>query len=312
MLKPSDLGVTGTVRTISQHKDLVLRNLKRLSNKFLGRVCTEILQASPGDKIDIGNLNTNIISSIKNFFSEVSGPIWIQEKGLLGNFRPSDKLFYSSSSNERLYDFIMYKGEDTILVSNKQSKGTTNTLKPDQVIDLVDRDDGLSKKWKHSIQYNVFETLDRNNVILGPIKAIADYYPNYLPISRSDYLRVMSQMSSNDAVIHKPPASFMSLIRNNPDTLSRLLETGEVSGKMINFLFEKVLIQQSVDDPKYNELFLDITDGNIFLLKFDLNTKGIIDYGIFNPRKSSKRAVLRSKQGVHAIKNLGKLGFQIP
>jgi hypothetical protein len=107
----------------------------------------------------------------------------------------------------------------------------------------------------------------------------------------------------------------MNLIKSDASASEKFKETGEVSGTMINFLFEKQLVQESVADTRYDELFLDVTNGNISFLKFDLNSKGKIHYYIESAKNRVKKAKLRSKQGVERRSSKGslkldKLGFQ--
>ena len=79
--------------------------------------------------------------------------------------------------------------------------------------------------------------------------------------------------------------------------------------------FEKILVNISKNDPDYNQLFLDSTNNNIIFFKFDINSKGVVSYKISDLQKESKKAILRSKQGVERRSSSGKLkldklGFQ--
>ena len=85
---------------------------------------------------------------------------------------------------------------------------------------------------------------------------------------------------------------------------------------MLNFLFEKVLVDESKKDSKYNELFVEATSGNVLFFKFDISNRGILQYKIEDPKTAAKKAILRSKQGVERRSSstgrlkLDKLGFQ--
>jgi hypothetical protein len=320
MLKPSQMGVVGTKNTISTHKRKVITKLNTIAKskgrqKNVAEVCLKIMETPSGGVVDISKLNVAEISDIKNYFAEVMGPIWASERSLIPGLKSSDYTYYSPSDTERLYDFKVFKGQQEILISNKQKTGGTNTLKPGDVIDLVNKDVNLIKKWKKTKYYKVFQILDNNNVVSGPIKAIAEHYPDLVSVKPTEYESVISQLTQNDVTLEKVPKSIINLINNDPVAAAKYKETGKVSGTMLNFIFEKLLVKQSELDSMYHELFVDVTEGNVLFLKFDLNQKGKLAFLIENPRQSEKKAKLRSKQGVERRSSTGrlkldKLGFQ--
>ena len=321
MLKPSDIAITGKKISIKQHKEHVVKNLinlgKNKNNKNIVAACMQIMETPSGGTVDVSSLSSSQLGEIKNFFAEVMGPIWCQEYGMIRGLSESSQTYFSSSDNERLYDFKVFKGAEEILISNKQKTGGTNTLKPGDVIKLVDASPELTKKWKKTKYYDVFEILDKSNVVSGPLKAVAECYPKFFPfISSADYKKVLSQMTQNDVIIKDLPESFRKLIMSEETASKNFIEKGgKATGTAINFLFEKVLIAISESDPSYHELFVDVTEGNILFLKFDINNRGKIYFNIEDPRKAEKRAKLRSKQGVERRSSSGrlkldKLGFQ--
>lgn len=320
MLKPSEMGVTGSKTTIAIHKKKVITKLNALvkakgRKEVVAKVCLEIMNTPSGGIVDISEIRAPELSDIKNYFAEVMGPIWSVERGLIPGLKLSDHTYYSTSDTERLFDFKVYRGEEEILVSNKQKTGGTNTLKPGDVIRLVDANKHLSDKWKKTKYYKIFKILDESNVVSGPIKAIAKCYPKLLPISQIDYNTVIGQLTVNDVVLKEVPKPFINLIESDAAAAAKYKETKKVTGTMINFLFEKQLVKQSEADTSYHELFVDVTEGNVMLLKFDLSNKGKVSFLIENPRESKKKAKLRSKQGVERRSSSGrlkldKLGFQ--
>lgn len=323
MLKPSEIAITDRKVSIRQHRETVKESLIKLSknksNRNLVSVCMQIMDTPSGGTIDISLLknNKNHLNDIKNFFAEVMGPIWCQKYGLIQGLTENSQTFFSSSDNERLYDFKVYKNNEEILISNKQKKGGTNTLKPGDVIKLVDASPELTKKWSNTKYYEVFKILDDNLVVSGPISAVAKCYPKFFNISQQDYKTVIDQLTKNDVVLDKLPDSIRTLIVSEETAHKNFLSKGgKATGTIINFLFEKVLIAISESDPKYHELFVDVTEGNILFLKFDINNRGILYFNIEDPKKSEKKAKLRSKQGVERRSSSGKLkldklGFQI-
>jgi hypothetical protein len=320
MLKPSQMGVVGTKQTIAIHKKKVITKLNALTKtkgrqKNVAEVCLSIMEKGNGGIVDISKLNVAELSDIKNYFAEVMGPIWAQEGKLIPGLKASDHTYFSPSDTERLYDFKVFRGKEEILVSNKQKKGGTNTLKPGDVVRLVRTNKSLADKWANTKYYKIFEILDTSNVVSGPIKAIAKHYPKLVNVRPGEYNDVINQLTQNDVVLKDVPKSIMNLIMADPTAAKKYEETKKVSGTMINFIFEKLLVQQSEADTNYHELFVDVTEGNVMFLKFDLSNKGKITFLIENPRQAAKKAKLRSKQGVERRSSSGKLkldklGFQ--
>lgn len=324
-LKPSELKVTGKYRSITEHEALVRKNLKGLKNKLLGSVCTDILDAKPGSNLNIGLLSKAEISDIKNYFAEVAGPILMLKNKMYKGISPSSKCFFSDSDTERLFDFKLVISGQEVLISNKQLSGGTNTLKPGDVIRLIDGDKELTKKWKNTDYYKVFSILDESNVISGPMRVMSEVYPRKLKITRPEYHSMLSKMTTNEVMFSpkEVPGSIMELISKDPVALAHYKKNGGAMGSMLNFLFEKQLVEISRNDTTYHDVFVDVTIGNVSFFKFDLSPKsganraiGVVDFEIADPRLSSRKAVLRSKQGVERRSSstgklkLDKLGFQ--
>ncbi len=323
MLKPSELGVTGRKRSISAHEDLVLRKLNNLSNKKVATVCKDILQSKSGDKINIpAGVTSQHLNEITNYFAEVAGPILAVKNNLISGIRMTNMCEYSVSDTEALYDFIVYKNNKPVLISNKALEGATNTLKPGNVIQILSEpaNAALKKKWEKTVPYKVMQVLDESNVVSGPIKAIKQFYPSTFPsIKAADYEKVIEVMSTgNEAKLAKSevPASFMKIINDNPDAAANFKKHGAALASMINFLFEKELTKYSKTDASYHELFVDVTSKSVLFMKFGIDRKGIMTALISDPKESAKKAFLRSKQGVERRSSstgklkLDKMGFQ--
>jgi hypothetical protein len=106
---------------------------------------------------------------------------------------------------------------------------------------LVDGDKELTKKWKNTLYYKVFETLQNSNVISGPMRAMSLHYPRRLKITRAEYDSVLSKLTANDVLIPPKdvPGSFMEMISNDPVALAHYKKNRGAMSSMLNFLFEK-------------------------------------------------------------------------
>lgn len=314
MLKPTELKLTGELK-YSAYETALLNAVKALPNVAVKSVVLSILNQENNSKVDISKLNTTQINDIKNYLGESAGPYFLKKYNLNGPLTSNGTVFFPTSQTETLYDFSVKTESKTELYSVKQLRGATNVLKPGDVVKIVAKNTILKNKWGNHPTLKVFEILDSNNVISGPISVIRDLYPKKTKLSKTDINSVIIQMSKNDVVINDPPAALMSMINSDEATKQNLLKNGFVSGTVVNFLFEKILIDISKQDETFHELFLDVTTGNVKFLKFGLTNSGIFSVVVDDPKKAIKKAVLRSKQGVERRSSggslkLDKLGFQ--
>lgn len=322
MLKPSDLGVTGTKRTISAHKKLVVDKLKKLANKKISSVCLGILETENGANVYIPQGVTKPhLQEIQNYFAEVAGPILIAKYNLLPGIKESNYCFYSKSDTEALYDFIVYKQNNPILISNKVADKSSNVLKPSSVIDILDKKENavLKNKWEKTKQYKAMKILNENNVVSGPAMVVRTFYSSAAGVPVKDIDTILEYMKQgNETVVPKNavPPSIMRMIKSDPAAMANYTKYGAAPCAMLNFLFEKILMQESKADEKYHDLFVDVTAGNVHFLKFSISDKGKITFYIEDSKKSTKKAFLRSKQGVERRSSssgklkLDKMGFQ--
>lgn len=321
MLRPSELGITGVKRTISQHKTILFRAINRMAGingpqARVARVCQQIMISPNGSIIEgVETLTGGELSEIRNYFSEAMGPIWCYEEGLIPGVKSHDHTHFENTS--RLYDFKVYRGDEAILISNKRKTGVSNTLKPGDVVRLVDMNQDLYRRWHTSPQYRVIRILDENSVVSGPIKAVARVYPHLLKISASDYNTIIRQLTRNEVIIDDVPDSIIQLVQSDPKAADMYEETQQVTGTMVNFIFEKILIEQSKKDPEYNNLYVEATDGNVLFLRFDLDRRGNMYFAIEDQKQSSNQATFRSKQGIERRDQYGKikldkLGLSVP
>eukprot|EP00697_Spironema_sp_BW2_P003405 gnl/Spiro4/14549_TR7846_c0_g1_i1.p1 gnl/Spiro4/14549_TR7846_c0_g1~~gnl/Spiro4/14549_TR7846_c0_g1_i1.p1 ORF type:complete len:244 (-),score=41.36 gnl/Spiro4/14549_TR7846_c0_g1_i1:622-1353(-) len=233
------------------------------------------------------------------------GPIWCHEQGLIPGIKSHDYTFFETSSS--MYDFKVYRGDDPFLISNKRKVGVSNTLKPSDVIRLINIDQDLSRKWRSSKQYKVMRVLDESSVVSGPIKAIAKYYPDLVQVSSDDYQAIIRQLTRNEVILEGVPESIMTLVQNDAKAADMYEETQQVTGTMINFIFEKFLIDISKNDSLYDEMYVDATNNNVLILKFDLDKKGNMYFNIEDPKENDRAASFRSKQGIERRDMTGKL-----
>lgn len=218
------------------------------------------------------------LSTINNDFGEVLGPIAIQANGLLPIDYDSAVVRVPGRSNEPLLDYKITDSNKEFKISAK-SGTTTNTLKPGDVISLVEGDRTLSKKWKKTPQFKVLEILNEGSTKQGPIDAA------------------------------------MWLKENGYDEefkwLKKSTYTEEVRQKA-----EDTIVRISRESLDFTPIFKDATESKVYYVKFRMAMTGDTEWKLVetpkdksDEKKTQKRVTFRSKNFVGRAKD--KLGFQV-
>jgi hypothetical protein len=301
MLRPSELNLTGIRRSIKQHASVLANNLYRLyklrsRHAEVAEICLKIMNCANGDRIDMPafeqRLSITEINEIRRNFGECMTPIWAM-RGMIPGVKAHDDCFFES--NNRFWDIKVYQGQEVTLVSNKALSKYSNLMT--SVVREINVNTDYYFKWNNKVPYRVLETLEDSTALAGPIKAIMRFYPSVVKASQNDLNNVMRQLTQSNAILENVPESIMQLIDDNDVARQKYEEKEEVTATMINFIFEKILIQQSVNDPLYNELFIDANNRNVHVLKFDFDSSGKVSYKLQAP-KNTTSAVFRSKNDV--------------
>ena len=168
-LKPQQLG-------ISLDKKISLTTLEKElldginANKQLTPIQKQaLLYSVTGKNIisneDISELPNGFFNEVRKNFGEPHGAL------LYGKAVNADSVFFPSKGNYRLLDYILYKGDDQIQVSAKAAGTSANTVKYDDVLKLVDNQNGDVPK---DIRAYV-EIISKSSVYEGAFNAIEKY-----------------------------------------------------------------------------------------------------------------------------------------
>ena len=131
----------------------------------------------------------NLYKSIQNDFGEVLGPFALYSYSLMDSasynkidITKSVRIWWPEADNEPLLDFgVFLKASDglreILKFSSKAGKGSTNTVKPDDIIYLLNEPRVGRRKaiesWKNTPQLKVLENLAApNKPTTGPILAV--------------------------------------------------------------------------------------------------------------------------------------------
>lgn len=192
-LKPAKLITTNKIVSVSTVVSDLNKNIPKNSNepvttylKLLISMYTSPSKTTERKIKEHYTANKKIInaemSKIKNDFGEILGGIAAVNQNLLAKFYPTvnfakGSLEYPTAQNEPLKDYSIHVGGKEFIISAKIAGATSNTVKPQDVMNLIDKSKYISdlkkKQHKSTIEYKVLDILGKENTIKGPIKALS-------------------------------------------------------------------------------------------------------------------------------------------
>ena len=186
-LKPQQLGIT-------LDKKITLETLKKElidgvnNNQQLSPVQKQALIYSlTGDnkltEEEIKSLSSGFFNEVRKNFGEPHGAL------IYGKEQGADSVFFPSKGNYRMIDYILYKGEDQTQVSAKAAKTTGNTVKYEDVIKLIDQQNGDVPPTIRTYA----QIITNNTVYAGAFAAIEKFGNQELKSKVSEYLEKYPQ-----------------------------------------------------------------------------------------------------------------------
>jgi Ni,Fe-hydrogenase III small subunit len=258
------------------------------------------------------------MSPIKNDFGEILGGIATVNQELLKKFyskvpfKTKGSLEYPTAANEPLKDYSVYVGSDEYIISAKVAGSTSNTVKPQDVISLIEKSKVIPPKRKKELQstleYNLLKILQEENVLRGPAAALS-YFKDNAPAtlitrmnkhidvtnipSYSQFQKEFADISSNISVSKKTSKPYSGTAYNKIINSSKfkLYGTTHGVGKVVNWAdivlyLEYVIQNASKQAPKaldFGDLFIDAITSQIHYIKLTVDSSGI---PVFEPYAS--------------------------
>jgi len=219
------------------------------------------------------------INTINNDFGEVLGPLAIVSRGLLPINPSNAVVFIPGRSNEPLLDYKMTDDKKEYKISAKSGENT-NTLKPGDVVTLIESSKHYKKKWENTTEFQILKILTDNTWKQGPINAAL-------------WLKRKGVKGYFDGI------------------------TSDVFTEENRQQSENALVKYSREAIDFGQIFKDATDAKVYYVKFQLDISGTTKWELVkktnqkkNDKIASKRVVFRTKNYV-GRHNGDKLGFQI-
>ena len=250
------------------------------------------------------------MSIIKNDFGEILGGIATVNQELLKPFyskvpfKTKGSLEYPTAANEPLKDYSVFVGKDEYVISAKISGATSNTVKPQDVISLIEKSKVIPPKRKKEIQssleYNILKILQEENTLRGPAAALS-YFKDKAPQtmksrmgkhidlnkvpSYSQFQKEFAEISSNISVSQKTSKPYRGTAYKGIVDSTKFKEYGKTHGvgKIVNWAdlvlyFEYVIQNASKQTPKaldFGELFIDAITSQVHYIKLTVDSSGI-------------------------------------
>lgn len=245
------------------------------------------------------------LSSINKDFGEVVGPVAILENNLFSKVKVnlskgSSKIYVPPRPNEPLMDYAIIVGDKQYTISAK-SGDSTNTVKPDAIINLLAKNDKILKKWQKTDQYKILSILNQESGKEGPVKAVAALYPKI--ISPAAAASFTSTDYDKDLFADFIKNNLYLKMKKNPTVLE------------ISYEAEKVIYEKTRSgELDMNDIFADAIENKVYYVKFAINNTGVGEFDLIvaddiRKVKSGRKAFLRSKNGYS--RSGDKMGIQI-
>lgn len=300
-LKPQAFGIKDKQYTLPEYMRLLKDSLESRSDLTpkLRLYLQELIDNCYG-KANLADLKKTFstdlpVNDINKDFGEVIGPITIIKKQLLKDKKikisTSAKIFVPSRPNEPLMDYSVIEGNYTYVISAKSGK-TTNLVKPGDILSLINKSDKMKKKWQNTIQYKVFDVLNNESIVMGPLAAVSYMYPKLITPKAIESTKEMLSKGYND--FHYDVSGLSGFISQNEYLKTKKKPTLNE----IMYECEKVIQYDSKNKLDFTDIFKDAIYNQVIYVKFELTSSGMPEWkAIVSDDLKSQSIFLRSKNG---------------
>jgi hypothetical protein len=181
-LRPQKFNIAGNFSSVTSYKNKIITEIENREVEFFNINPTlssylKFLTNNANNNKSFNNFNkfydflesSKTLNEIQIYFAEVVGPIYLIENSN-ERFSRNSKIKIPSNSSTSGYDFEI----DAASVSVKTPTGRGNTLKPNDIVSNIPFRTYI--KTQGSLEekkiYNLFELLDGNSALEGPVQAL--------------------------------------------------------------------------------------------------------------------------------------------
>ena len=193
-LKPQQLGISldKKISLDTLKKELVdgISKNEQLTPPQKQALTYSVTGDNPPSPEEIAELSNGFFNEVRKNFGEPHGAL------IYGKAKEADSVFFPSAGNYRLLDYILYKGEDQIQVSAKAAKTSGNTVKYEDVIKLIDKQNGdvatdirrfTEIISNNSVYAGAFAAIEEfgNDELRREVKTYIDKYPQFPKLGKT-------------------------------------------------------------------------------------------------------------------------------
>ena len=181
-LSPVKFNISGSFSSVAVYKNKIITEIENREVEFFNIHPTlssylKFLTNNANNNKSFNNFSkfydflesSKTLNEIQIYFAEVVGPIYLIENSNT-RFNRNSKITIPSNSSQSGYDFQI----DTATISVKTPTGRGNTLKPNDIVSNIPFQKYI--KTEGSLEenkiYNLFELLDANSALEGPVQAL--------------------------------------------------------------------------------------------------------------------------------------------
>lgn len=241
------------------------------------------------------------LAPINTQFGEVLGPVHLiannalRDKGI--NLAKTARIWFPTDPVYPTIDYEIHDRGRKYAFSAK-SGFTTNTVKPSDVLEHINVDPELKRKWQRTEQYKMLQILDEYPSIQGPAVVAATFGHKYPQLSGIT-MKGATSLSRNgyDKVEF---AGYFNKHRNIGDSATPLA---------LAYHIEQTLVRLSRSQISFKEIFIASSENNVIYVRFSIDANGSPRWHVkVADDFKTRRVALRGKNST--TRNSDKLGLQ--
>lgn len=248
------------------------------------------------------------LAEIQKDYGEILGALAVVNRNILDKtgykFTQASEMEFPIRGNEPIIDYYVTSGNTKLSISAK-SGNTTNTLKPSDVITMLDKDPAKRNKWINKPIHKYMELIRDKSTVEFPFYALNLIKPNTVSA------KALEEVKSKFRQLNFASDKYAHHLFDSVYKFLGLNITKPVKIGQLFYEAEKVVVDYLNKNLQPDEIFKDATSGLVIYVKFQItsqNKHGKFDVMTSDIMKDNKKIKWRSKN--YAGRAADKIGFQ--